>query len=267
MTWYPKLVALDVDGTLVDDDNIVTPETYAAVRRVVDAGVPAILSTGRSWLSALTVLEQLPMEKALHVCSNGALIASYPPFEVVEVTRFDARRVVEQVLAEHPTALFAAEVIGQGYRVSQEFPTGELHGTIEVVPVEELWAEPVTRIVVRDPNASEHEFIELAERLGLTGVSYFIGYTAWLDIAPEGVDKAHGLIRVCDRLGVDAADVLAIGDGRNDIEMLEWAGRGVAMGNAPDEVKAIADAVTGAQRDGGLVDELDRWFAPRMSAD
>ena len=97
-------------------------------------------------------------------------------------------------------------------------------------------------------------------RLGLEGVSYSVGYTAWLDIAPHGVDKAHGLARVCARAGVAAADVLALGDGRNDIEMLAWAGRGVAMGGSPPELLAVADAVTGSLADHGLVAELGRWF-------
>ena len=98
------------------------------------------------------------------------------------------------------------------------------------------------------------------KRQGLEGVSYSIGYTAWLDIAPEGVDKAHGLQRVCGRLGVAASDVLAVGDGRNDLQMLEWAGRGVAMGHGPVELLTAADAVTGTLDAGGLVAELRRWF-------
>ena len=79
-------------------------------------------------------------------------------------------------------------------------------------------------------------------------------------IAPQGIDKAHGLQRVVDELGLSKADVLALGDGNNDIEMLEWAGRGVAMGDAPATVKAAADHVTGCFDDGGTAEELARWF-------
>ncbi|HHU37944.1 MAG TPA: HAD family phosphatase [Propionibacterium sp.] len=260
MDFSPRLVALDVDGTLVDESNIITPEVREAVDRAVAAGIPVILSTGRAWASALTVIEQLDLGHVEHVCSNGAVTVRYPPFEVVDMLTFDPRPVVDRIVAEHPEALLAVEVVGRGYRVSQEFPTGELHGEIEVVDLDDLAGSDVTRVVVRDPNASEEEFIELAERLGLEGVSYAIGYTAWLDIAPEGVDKAHGLDRVCRRLGVDAADVLAVGDGRNDLEMLAWAGRGVAMGHAPLEVREAADAVTGTLEEQGLVAELARWF-------
>ena len=260
VSWKPELVALDVDGTLVDESNVVTPEVRAAVRRVVDAGVPVILSTGRSWASALTVVDQLPLEHVEHVCSNGAVTVRYPPFEVVDVLTFNPRPVIERIRAEHPSALLAVEVVGRGYRVSEAFPTGELHGEIDVVGVEELAGQDVTRVIVRDPNSSEREFIGLAERLGLEGVSYSIGYTAWLDIAPEGIDKAHGLARVCARLGVDPRGVLALGDGRNDVEMLQWAGRGVAIGGAPAELLAVADAVTTPFDQGGLIRELARWF-------
>ena len=172
--------------------------------------------------------------------------------------------MVDRILAEHPAPLLAVEVVGRGYRVSSEFPAGELHGEIEVVSVDELAGSDVTRVIVRDPNASEEEFIELAHRLGLEGVSYAIGYTAWLDIAPEGVDKAHGLARVCGRMGIDAADVLAIGDGRNDIDMFEWAASGggaaIAMGQAPDEVKDVATEVTGTDLEQGVASALARHF-------
>lgn len=260
MTFRPRLVALDIDGTLVDESNVVSAEVRDAVQRARDAGVPVILSTGRSWASAFTVLEQLPELNAEHVCSNGAVTVRYPPFEVVDVLTFDPRPVVESILAEAPKVLLAVEVVGRGYQVSRPFPADELHGVIEVVGLEEMIGKDVTRVIVRDPEAGEDEFIGLAERLGLDGVSYSIGYTAWLDIAPKGVDKAHGLARVCARAGIGRADVLALGDGRNDVQMLEWAGRGVAMGNAPREVLAVADAVTGAVEDGGLVAELNRWF-------
>ncbi len=113
---------------------------------------------------------------------------------------------------------------------------------------EQLSARPVTRVILRDPHRSDADFIALAEQLGLHGVTYFVGWSAWLDIAPEGVNKASALAEVAAELGVGAADVLAFGDGRNDIEMLRWAGRGVAMGQAPTEVRAAADDVTGPVR-------------------
>jgi hydroxymethylpyrimidine pyrophosphatase-like HAD family hydrolase len=115
-------------------------------------------------------------------------------------------------------------------------------------------------VITRDPHSSEEEFLALAEKLGLQGTNYFIGWTAWLDIAPEGVSKASALADVAEELGVARADVLAIGDGRNDIEMLRWAGRGVAMGQAPLSVQEAADDVTETVLNDGVAVELRRWF-------
>ena len=115
-------------------------------------------------------------------------------------------------------------------------------------------------MIIRDPTASADDFVAMAAKLGLHGTDYVVGWTAWLDLAPVGVSKASGLAYVAGQLGVDAVDVLAIGDGRNDIEMLEWAGRGVAMGQAVEEVHAAADHVTASVHDDGVVEELARWW-------
>jgi len=95
------------------------------------------------------------------------------------------------------------------------------------------------------------------ERIGLHEVSYAVGWTAWLDINPEGVSKGAALELMRRRLEVEPADTVAVGDQRNDIEMLQWAARGVAMGNAPDEVKAVANEVTGDVHHAGLADVLE----------
>ena len=260
--WTPRLVALDIDGTLVDRENVIPAELHAAVVDVVRAGVPVVLCTGRAWHATRGIADVLGLPPGPHVTSNGAVRVSYPPLHLDEVITFDPRSVVEQVDRDHPRCLIAVEIIGEGYRVNRAFPDGELYGRIEVADLAKLAGSPATRVVVRDPDASDDEFIDMAERMGLTGVSYSIGYTAWLDIAPEGVDKAHALKHVCAALHVDAADVLAIGDGRNDVEMLQFAGRGVALGDAPDEVQQAADAVTGLFGQGGTVAELRRFFPP-----
>jgi hydroxymethylpyrimidine pyrophosphatase-like HAD family hydrolase len=129
-----------------------------------------------------------------------------------------------------------------------------------ITEVTELVAEHVSRVIIRDPDSTAEDFLDLASRLGLHGTDYVVGWTAWLDLAPVGVNKASGVAHAATALGVDAADVLAIGDGRNDIELLGWAGRGVAMGQAVEEVIAAADHVTGTVYDDGAAAELSRWF-------
>ncbi len=267
----PKLVALDIDGTLLKwveglgmSYEQVTPAVHDAVQRVLDAGAHVVLSSGRSAANMTTVADQLDLhghgEKIWIVASNGAVVLRYPPMEVVHEVTFDARAAVAAVLKEHPEALVAVEERGVGYLVSAPFPDGELGGTSTVAEVADMVAEPVSRVIIRDPDATAEDFVQLSARLGLHGTDYVVGWTAWLDLAPVGVSKASGLEYVAGQLGIDRADVLAIGDGRNDIEMLQWAGRGVAMGQSVDEVKAVADHVTASVEDDGAAVELGRWF-------
>jgi HAD superfamily hydrolase (TIGR01484 family) len=272
--WQPKLVALDIDGTLFTAghgvashaaEETVTPAVRAAIDRAVDAGTHIVLATGRSTSGITGVLDMLelprdPGDQVFTVASNGSVTFAYPPVEVLTTVTFDASDCVRSLLEHVPGALVAVEEIGVGYRVNRHFPDGEITGEMTLQSVDELIAEPVTRVIIRDPHASEEDFVQLAEKVGLHGINYYIGWTAWLDLAPAGVSKASGLASICERLGVDSGDVLAIGDGRNDVEMLEWAGRGVAMGQAPLEVQEAADDVTDTVQDDGAARELDRWF-------
>jgi hydroxymethylpyrimidine pyrophosphatase-like HAD family hydrolase len=173
---------------------------------------------------------------------------------------FDAAPAVAAVLEHHPTALVAVEERGIGYRVNRPFPEGELSGEMRLAEVDDLVSLPVSRVIIRDPEATADDFVALAARLGLHGTDYVVGWTAWLDLSPVGVSKASGLAKVAAELGIDQADVLAIGDGRNDIEMLRWAGRGVAMGQSVEVVREAADAVTDSVYEEGAAVELDRWF-------
>ena len=272
--WQPRLVALDIDGTLLkwvegagQTYEEIPPAVHDAVRRARQAGAHIVLASGRSphGMTALADLLDLTDEardQLWVVASNGAVVFRYPPLEVVHEETFDARPAVEAILREHPTALVAVEERGVGYRVNRPFPAGELSGEMVITEVADLVAQHVSRVIIRDPESTAEDFLHLAGRLGLHGTDYVVGWTAWLDLAPVGVSKASGLAHVAEQLGVAATDVLAIGDGRNDIEMLQWAGRGVAMGQAVEEVIAAADDVTGTVYDDGAATELSRWFPP-----
>jgi hydroxymethylpyrimidine pyrophosphatase-like HAD family hydrolase len=259
-SWRPALVALDIDGTIVDHDGLMPPDVHETVRRVVDAGVPVVLATGRAWHSTQPIVDLLALPAGPTISSNGAVVVSYPPLEILHARTFDPAQVIRRVQEFAPGTLIAVEEIGRGFRLSGQFPHGDLTGEMVIEDVDQLSSRPVTRVILRDPDASDQDFVRLAEHLGLHGVTYFVGWSAWLDIAPEGADKATALAGVARELGIGAADVLALGDGRNDIEMLRWAGRGVALGDAPPEVQQAADHVTGRFADGGTVAELSRWF-------
>lgn len=270
--WVPRLVALDIDGTLLkwvdgtgQGHEEIAPGVYAAVQRARAAGAHVVLASGRSphGMSPVADLLDLPApgEAPLWVvASNGAVVFRYPPLEVVHEATFDARAAVAAVLEHHPDALVAVEERGVGYRVNRPFPAGELSGEMIIADVAALVADQVSRVIIRDPSATAEDFVELAARLGLHGTDYVVGWTAWLDLSPVGVSKASGLDYVVRELGLTADDALAIGDGRNDLEMLRWAGRGVAMGQAVGEVRDAADAVTASVSDDGAALELGRWF-------
>jgi len=262
-----RLVALDVDGTLVDLDSRMSAAVRTEVQRV--AAIPhttVVVATGRELLGVLPIMAELDLPAGEVVCSNGAVTARVtadpaggtPTYEIVELVTFDAAPAVT-LLREHlPDALFAVEVLGVGYQVTGRFPDGELPGELIPVPVAELTAEPVTRVVVRSPEHTPQDFLELTSRIGLHGVSYAVGWTAWLDLAPEGVSKASALEQVRRRLGVQPIATYAVGDGRNDVEMVQWAAHGAVMASAPPEVRAIADEILPDVGADGLLQLLRR---------
>jgi Cof subfamily protein (haloacid dehalogenase superfamily) len=273
--WVPRLVALDIDGTLLkwvdgtgQTREEVSGDVYAAVRRAREAGVHVVLASGRSPHGMIPIAHVLDLHESGDpplwvVASNGAVVFRYPPIEIVHEETFDARPAIAAVLEHRPGALVAVEERGIGYRVNRRFPEGELSGEIIVTEIDLLLeghVSQVSRVIVRDPEATADDFVELAGKLGLHGTDYVVGWTAWLDLSPVGVSKASGVDYVASRLGLTADDVLAIGDGRNDIEMLRWAGRGVAMGQAVDEVRLSADHVTDDVTEDGCARELERWF-------
>jgi len=258
----PYLVALDIDGTLIDYDQSMTERVRTAVAGVVAAGHQVVVATGRSVVGTVDVLALLDLAQGFAVCSNGAVTLRLDPqaqggYVVHDTVTFDARAAVALLRQELPDALFAVEVVGSGSRINAPWPEGELSGVLEVVPFERLLDGETTRVVVRSPEHAPEHFLEMVERIGLHGVSYAVGYTAWLDLAPEGVSKASALEKVRVELGVPPGRTLAVGDGRNDLEMLAWAARGVAMGNAADVVLAAADEIALPVDEDGLAVVLE----------
>jgi len=264
-----RLVALDIDGTILDHDQRLTEPVRAAVARV-DRAEHVVIATGRSLYSTLPVLDRLGLQRGWAVCSNGSVILRLDPalperYEVSDLVTFDPTPALELLRRHLPTALYAVEEVGRGYRLTAPFPDGELDGEQILVPFNELLNTPATRVIVRSPELESSDFLGLVTELGLHEVSYAVGWTAWLDLAPDGVSKASALELVRERLGVAADETVAVGDGRNDLEMFGWAARAVAMGNAVPEVKAAADEVTGDVAEDGLVPVLDSLIGGQVS--
>ena len=257
------LVCLDIDGTLINHDGLLTDRVRSAVQRTAAGGVHVVLATGRDMFGTLPVLDRLGLLTGWAVCSNGAVTLRLDPslprgYEVADSITFDPMPALKLLRDHLPTALFAVEELDVGFRMTAPFPPGELdEGEVQIVSFDEL-AVPTTRVVVRLPERTAADLIEVMHNVGLQGVSYAVGWTAWLDLNPEGVSKASGLEGVRARLGVDPGATLAIGDWRNDLPMFAWAGYAVAMGQGLPEVKAAADEVTASVAEDGVALVLER---------
>ncbi|MBL0887299.1 HAD family hydrolase [Myceligenerans indicum] len=254
----PWLVALDIDGTLVTYDEELRDATRDAVAAVRAAGHHVVLASGRSLIAMTPLAAELKIDDGWIVASNGAVVARLDPgapegYELEHVATFDPGPALRLLREELPDARYAVEDVGIGFRLTEHFPDGELQGQHEIVDFEELWSADVTRVVVRAPGSSSEDFHRMAEAVGLEDVTYAVGWSAWMDIAPMGVTKASGLERVREELGVSPRRTMAVGDGANDIDMLRWAARGVAMGHSSEQVRDAADEVTGGIDDEGVV--------------
>src|SRR5207342_2260759 len=158
----PRLVALDIDGTLVDRNGLLPGAVADAVALVVQAGVPVVLSTGRSWHGTKPIFDQLGLHPGPTVCSNGAVVVRYPPQEIIKAITFDPRPVITQVEKVAPGTLIAVEEIGRGYRLNDHFPGDDLTGELIIENAEQLSSRPVTRVILSDPARSDEEFVALA---------------------------------------------------------------------------------------------------------
>ena len=262
------LIAIDIDGTLVHDDGYLSPRVVSEVERVRALGHEIIVATGRSAANAIPVVNSVGIKHGYSVCSNGAVTIEVDPahprgYKPVEVITFDPSEVLKRLIKHLPDAHFAVETAGGDYKFHKAFPAYALGDNNIETPLDQLMGEPVSRVVVLSPGQSVEDFLDVIAEVGLHSVSYAIGYTAWLDISPEGISKASALEVQRKALGIAPDRVITMGDGRNDISLFEWAraggGLAFAMGQGPDEVKAAATAVTASVEDDGVAQVLEAF--------
>jgi hydroxymethylpyrimidine pyrophosphatase-like HAD family hydrolase len=258
--WRPRLVALDIDGTIVHGRTPPTERVRKAVARAsVDAEV--MLCTGRTVIGVAVALDQLGLTSGTTITSNGAVELDTATREVRSVARFDVRPALDRLRERFPEGCFACEHVGVGQRVSAPFPDGVLAGNVVEVGIDALRAEPAPKLITFVPGSSPDEVARRARGLELPGATVTLDHEMpWVTAVAAGVSKASALARVAESRGLGPEDVLAVGDGDNDREMLRWAGHGVAMGQAPATVRADADEVAPRVDEDGLGRLLERWF-------
>lgn len=246
------LIALDIDGTLLRHNNTLSKRVGDAVRAHVQAGTQVCLATGRGIYGTKEAWEKIGSPAITSVCSNGAITMDLASDMISDVRTFDPSEALERLYSAIPDALFAVEALHEPRRLTGHFPEGELSGPSVIVPIEELSIPHATRLTVRHPSMDSAKLHSLVSQAGLHGVEYAIGWTAWLDVSPEGVSKAAALEKLCSKHSISPHATVAVGDGGNDIEMLHWAHMGVAMGNASEDIARHANIRTDSVDNDGL---------------
>jgi hypothetical protein len=273
-----RLLAIDIDGTLVNSRDELTAPTRAALRRAADAGIRVVLATGRRYSRVLSLVEQLELDSPL-VTASGALVKR--PSDHVTLYRADfARDALCRTLGVVSEAGFDALLYGDTFHQGYDFyclraPAGDQSELAEYFALNpdchRVWprmtSDPPQGVFAGFAMGTREQMLDLHEKLqvGLPGLLYthvlrsprYRGYMC--EIAPAGVTKWSGVLHLAESWGIRAEEICAAGDDVNDIPMIVAAGLGIAMGNAQAEVKAAADRIAPTHDDNGLVQVVD-WL-------
>lgn len=265
VTCTPMLVALDLDGTLLDGESKIPPGTVETLDLVRAAGHEVVPASGRSLAGLLPIAVRLGLTTGWAVASNGALTVhldqSAPSgYDVVDARTFNPGPVISRAVDLIPRVRVAVEEVGWGWRTNHPFAPEELNGQQKPATLDHLTSEPATRVVLAAPGIRR-----FTDALGATGVTVAPMGADWADITAREVNKAVALDGVRKHLRIPADHTVAVGDGVNDLTMLLWAGRSVAMGHAPAIVRSAADETTGTIAEAGALPVL-RSLVPAVDA-
>ncbi len=253
-----RLLATDLDGTLLRSDLSVSPRTSKAIAAAEDAGIHVVILTARRARSFVGVIgDAIP--RGLAVCSNGAIVYDLAThttvrshaFELTELRTFLDRAAAHDVV-------YAWETPDEGFRThayaevafAQEGPPPAMLGRIDVVD-DIAEDHVVTKVLLRHATLSPEELYELLLPVAHP-VSVVISGGPFVEVMAPGITKAFALEQLCADYRITSDEVVAVGDHTNDLPMLRWAGRGVAMGNAHPHVLAEIPEVTATNDEDGL---------------
>ncbi|OEJ26092.1 hydrolase [Streptomyces agglomeratus] len=261
-----KLVATDLDGTLLRSDDTVSVRTRDALAAATAAGAAHIVVTGRSVPWTRHILDDLGYE-GLAVCGQGAQVYHAGEHRLLTSVTLDrqlAGLALSKIEAETgPLALAASRdgldgevLVGAGYRV-QEGPLPYVH----FEDPSDLWSAPLNKVYIQHPELDDDELARVARQTVGSLVDVVMAGAGVVELLPLGLSKATGLSLAARRLGLKAADTIAFGDMPNDIPMFGWAAHGVAMANAHDELKAVAHEITASNDHDGIAVVLEQLLS------
>ncbi|HYD09868.1 MAG TPA: HAD family hydrolase, partial [Acidimicrobiales bacterium] len=253
-----RMIASDIDGTLLRADGTMSDRTVAALQAAEAAGIAVVLCTGRPprWMKPIA---ERTGHTGIAVCANGALLYDLHTEEVVASFLWDhevARTVAAGLRSAIPDISFAIER-PDGFAFEHSYvPVFEPSPDVQVGELDELLSAPIIKLLARHPEldagalmTAAHDAV--ADLAGKASTTYSID-GGLLEIAAPGISKSFALEKVAAERDITAAEVVAFGDMPNDIAMLTWAGRGIAVGNAHPELIAVADEVCGTNEDDGV---------------
>ncbi|WP_369255864.1 HAD family hydrolase [Geodermatophilus amargosae] len=257
--WRPRLIASDMDGTLLRSDDTVSDATVAELQRWADDGVPFVLATGRPprWMRRIREV----VRSGTAVCCNGAVLLDLGRFEIVAEEALPPAVLAEitaGLRAEQPGTWFAVEY-GLEFRHEPVYrPRWDVDAPgVAEASLEEMVAAPAAKLLARHEDLGRDEFVALVERVvGDLATVTNSSTDALAEISARGVTKATGIGRVAERFGVGPDEVVVFGDMPNDIAAFDWVreggGRAVAMAHAHPDLLAAATDVTGTNDDDGV---------------
>lgn len=262
----PSVVATDLDGTVVRTDGTISPRTRDALGLARDAGALVVVVTGRPprWLTGIA--DALGHDGTA-ICANGALTYDLATEQIVDARPISldvVRSLMSQLRASVPDVVFAVERIdGQFAHESAYHPRWEPEATTIVGDLEQVFDVPIAKVLGRVEGVDSDGLLAAARESvdeGLVALTHS-SIDGLLEIMAYGVTKATTLERWLAERGLAEADVIAFGDMPNDLEMLTWAGHGVAVANAHPDVLAVADEVTLSNDDDGVAEVLERLYS------
>ena len=262
-----RLIATDLDGTLLRSDGTVSNRTRDALWAAVDAGIEVVPATGRPHLWSEEVIERLPFIEHW-VFANGSVTWHQGRGEVVRGWWLEAelaRSLVERIRRAIPGATVAAEF---DRAVVYEAGFGSFDWGVPVLdPADDLLRHlngDVQKLLVLDADSDSPEELHrrVGDVVGDVAVTTFSGL-AFVEVGAHLVSKANALQELVDDLGIDRREVVAFGDYYNDLEMLRWAGRSYAMGHAADDVREAADDVIGSNDDDAVAGMIEGFLEER----
>ncbi|MFV0134916.1 HAD family hydrolase [Streptomyces sp. HMX87] len=259
-----RLIATDLDGTLLRTDDTVSRRTRDALAAATAAGAAHIVVTGRSVPWTRHVLDDLGYD-GLAVCGQGAQVYHAGEHRLLTSVTLDrqlAGVALAKIEAETGPLYVAASrdgldgevLVGPGYEVGGALPATPF------TDASDLWSAPLNKIYIQHPTLSDDELAEVARRTAGGFVTVTMAGAGIVELLPLGLSKATGLSLAARRLGMKAADTIAFGDMPNDIPMFGWASHGVAMANAHAELRAVADEVTSSNDEDGIAVVLERFL-------